>query len=126
MSLRKSIFILVVLTGAGFSGAKAEISPGAQCSRLSPGKQCGVIAEEIRAVYRSPEGETLEVLFNTRLRTATVELSGERTLRLPQVISASGARYSDGENTFWEHQGEGSFWVGGELLFSGKSIAQPD
>lgn len=120
MRLKAVILTLVVLSGAGFSGAKAEISPG------EPGNQCGVIAEEIKAVYKSPEGKTLEVLFNTRLKTATVKLAGEKTRELPQVISASGARYSDGKNTFWEHHGECSYWVGGELLFSGKSIAEPN
>lgn len=32
--------------------------------------------------------------------TAVVTLPG-RTVRLPQVVSGSGARYSDGDITFW-------------------------
>ena len=36
-----------------------------------------------------------------------VQVSWEgRTWRLPRAISASGARYSDGEREAWEHQGK--------------------
>lgn len=36
--------------------------------------------------------------------TAIVTVTDD-TFRLPRAISASGARYSDGVSTFWEHQG---------------------
>jgi membrane-bound inhibitor of C-type lysozyme len=45
---------------------------------------------------------SVPVLF--REDTAYVKLPG-RDLRLPLARSASGARYSDGEHTLWEHQG---------------------
>jgi len=31
---------------------------------------------------------------------------GEETFELPHVVSASGARFSDGKITWWEHGGE--------------------
>ncbi len=37
--------------------------------------------------------------------TAAVELPTGQVLQLPLAISASGARYSDGRATYWEHQG---------------------
>ena len=37
--------------------------------------------------------------------TAVVTGQGGVQLHLPLAISGSGARYSDGEHTFWEHQG---------------------
>ncbi len=36
--------------------------------------------------------------------SAIVAIPGD-TLTLPRAVSASGARYSDGTSTFWEHQG---------------------
>jgi membrane-bound inhibitor of C-type lysozyme len=39
-----------------------------------------------------------------RSDTAVVAMPGD-TIRLPIAISASGARFSDGTSTFWEHQG---------------------
>ncbi len=38
---------------------------------------------------------------------ATVEV-GEVTYDLPQVVAASGARFSDGKVTWWEHGGQAS------------------
>lgn len=38
--------------------------------------------------------------FNTT-PTAVVLVEGSRALRLPQVVAASGARYSDGSSAFW-------------------------
>jgi membrane-bound inhibitor of C-type lysozyme len=47
-----------------------------------------------------------------RGETARVALP-DRTFDLPGAVSASGARYSDGATTFWEHQGEASLEVDG-------------
>jgi len=47
-----------------------------------------------------------EFRFSVRFQddTAIVSLPHE-ILRLPLAVSASGARYSDGTLTYWEHQG---------------------
>jgi membrane-bound inhibitor of C-type lysozyme len=39
---------------------------------------------------------------------ASVEI-GDITYDLPHVISASGARFSDGKVTWWEHGGQAAF-----------------
>ena len=36
----------------------------------------------------------------------------DRTVRLPQVVSGSGARYSDGNVTFWNKGNTARLWVG--------------
>ena len=43
-----------------------------------------------------------EVVFRGDTAVATRRAG---VLHLPLAISGSGARYSDGEHTFWEHQG---------------------
>ena len=48
-------------------------------------------------------GYTFAVAFHGD--TAAVELPTGQVLQLPLAISASGARYSDGRATYWEHQG---------------------
>ena len=44
--------------------------------------------------------------------TVAVRVQGQ-TFALPRVISGSGARYSDGKTTLWEHQGEAQFETSG-------------
>ena len=72
------------------------------------------------AVYISNECEALTASFDNRKGTVEVKLSDRRAVTLPCTVSASGARYSNGHETFWEHHGEGSYWVGDELVFRGK------
>ncbi|MNK62773.1 Membrane-bound lysozyme inhibitor of C-type lysozyme precursor [compost metagenome] len=40
----------------------------------------------------------------------------DRELRLPQVVSGSGARYSDGETTFWIKGESATLEIGGKLI----------
>lgn len=42
-----------------------------------------------------------------------VLLEGQTALRLPQALSASGARYSDGQQTFWV-KGDQASWQRGQ------------
>jgi len=50
--------------------------------------------------FRCPDGRTVMALFELRDRFVNVRFA-RRELRLPHVISGSGARYSDGRTTFW-------------------------
>jgi membrane-bound inhibitor of C-type lysozyme len=52
-----------------------------------------------------------------RQDTAYVKLPG-RDLRLPLARSASGARYSDGAHTLWEHQGTARLELPGDTFTS--------
>ncbi len=73
-----------------------------------------------RAVYVAQDGARLSADFDNDARTVTVTLPGGKKVTLPQAPSASGARYSNGKETFWEHHGEGSFWEGEKLIFQGQ------
>lgn len=53
--------------------------------------------------YRCPTGQTLEVRFIDQ--KAVVRVVGMPEITLPQAMSGSGARYSDGYTTFWEKGG---------------------
>jgi putative lipoprotein len=51
--------------------------------------------------FRCPDGQTVMAQFQLpEDQFVNVRFAG-RELRLPHVISGSGARYSDGETTFW-------------------------
>jgi membrane-bound inhibitor of C-type lysozyme len=51
--------------------------------------------------FRCPDGQTVLAQFQLpEDRFVNVRFAG-RELRLPHVISGSGARYSDGKTTFW-------------------------
>jgi len=64
-------------------------------------------AQSTKAVhYRCPTGEEFSVDFKTgRNGRATIYMKDHPRLQLPQMVSASGARYSDGYTTFWEKGG---------------------
>jgi inhibitor of cysteine peptidase len=71
------------------------------------------------ACYRSGDGTTAAASFDLGRNLVTVTLPDGRSVTLPAAPSASGTRYSDGMETFWEHQGNGRFFSGEALLFEG-------
>jgi len=50
--------------------------------------------------FRCPDGRSVMARFEPQDEFVSVQFGG-RDLRLPHVISGSGARYSDGKTTFW-------------------------
>jgi membrane-bound inhibitor of C-type lysozyme len=50
--------------------------------------------------FRCPDGRSVLAQFEPKDEVVGVRFDG-RDLRLPHVISGSGARYSDGKTTFW-------------------------
>ena len=50
--------------------------------------------------FRCPDGQIVMARFEPQDEFVSVQFGG-RDLRLPHVISGSGARYSDGKTTFW-------------------------
>jgi membrane-bound inhibitor of C-type lysozyme len=63
--------------------------------------QANVRAEQKWLSFRCPDGQTVMAQFHLpEDRFVDVRFAG-RELRLPHVISGSGARYSDGKTTFW-------------------------
>ena len=69
------------------------------------------------AACSEPEGDTARIEYVCGSVRFAVEYDGDIAvvsgprgfLRLPLAISASGARYSDGSHTYWEHQGTARF-----------------
>lgn len=75
----------------------------------------------IVASYLSENGEKMIASFDLPAKNVIVTIPGGQTVSLPAAISASGARYSNGRHTFWEHQGMGRFFRGDDLLFEGRA-----
>lgn len=80
-----------------------------------------VVAEShtTSAVYLSADGKTASATFDLDRDLVNVTLPDGRIVTLPAASSASGARYSNGTETFWEHQGEARFFVGDAIIFEG-------
>jgi len=79
------------------------------------------LANKITVTYLSDDHNKLIVKFDVANDSVEVTLPDGRQVNLPRGISASGVRYTDEKETFWEHHGEGSYWVGDELIFRGKA-----
>jgi membrane-bound inhibitor of C-type lysozyme len=62
--------------------------------------QANVETEQKWLSFRCPDGQTVMARFEPQDQFVTMRFPG-RELRLPHVISGSGARYSDGKTTFW-------------------------
>jgi membrane-bound inhibitor of C-type lysozyme len=84
---------------------------------------CGQDQEEVVvAVYVSSQREHLTARFDIAAKKVTIERPGRKTLTLPLAISASGARYSDGTMTFWEHRGTATLYKGDQVIYEGKEL----
>ena len=69
--------------------------------------------------YLSDKGTTLIASFDPNTNQVQVTLPDERTVLLPAAISASGTRYSNAYETFWDHQGKGIYTKGNKVIFEG-------
>jgi membrane-bound inhibitor of C-type lysozyme len=81
-------------------------------------------ADQPSAVYRTEDGRRLTARFDIPGRTVRITLPGGQTLTLPLAVSASGARYSDGASTFWEHHGRARFERGDVVIFEGECVLE--
>ena len=75
--------------------------------------------QQVPATYAAANGEQMQACFDLVRKNVTVGLADGSRVVLPVAVSGSGARYSDGTRTFWEHQGIGRYFVGEKLLFEG-------
>jgi membrane-bound inhibitor of C-type lysozyme len=64
--------------------------------------------------YQCEGGQSFTVEFIDNAKFALFTLNG-KTLKLPQAISGSGARYSDGHTTLWI-KGDGAFVMEGDKI----------
>lgn len=70
-------------------------------------------------VFVSPSGQKMVLVYDLKADWALLWLDDGRLFRLPRALSASGARYSDGNHTFWEHQGSAVVEIDGQVVFEG-------
>lgn len=110
-----SIGAVLLLAGC----ASTEPNPKGNDNR-SEGAATGEQHRVLKATYISDVGARMTAFFDTQAQTVTVTLPDGRRVSLPRAMSGSGARYSNDRETFWEHQGVGSFWIGEKLVFQGK------
>ena len=77
-----------------------------------------------QGTFVSASGGTMTATFNSVLKTVAVVLPDNEHFILPQALSASGTRYSDGTNTYWEHQGSAIFEIASKQIFEGRQSSQ--
>jgi len=86
------VFNLTSVGKVGFAAAVFTIMLG--CS------QANVDPEQKWLTFRCPDGRMVMARFEPQDDFVNMRFQ-DRDLRLPHVISGSGARYSDGKTTFW-------------------------
>ena len=80
------------------------------------------VGQQNSARYRSGDGKLLKAVFDLKQNQVLLTLPDGRKLTLPAAMSGSGARYSNGAESFWEHQGVGRYFKGDLLLFEGRAL----
>lgn len=83
-------------------------------------------ARQVAVRYAATDGKHLSACYDLEHQTVRVALDNGSQLLLPVALSGSGARYSDGTHTFWEHQGVGRYLVNDTLQFEGAVLPQND
>ena len=73
------------------------------------------------ALYRCPLNVDVAANYAPDRKSVTLYVQGQ-TFHLPVAMSGSGARYSDGKTTLWEHQGEATFETPGASFTGCKAI----
>jgi membrane-bound inhibitor of C-type lysozyme len=74
------------------------------------------------ALYRCPLNVDVAAAYSADAKSVTVYTQGQ-TFHLPVAMSGSGARYSDGKTTIWEHQGTAAFETTGASFTGCKAIS---
>jgi len=116
-----TVFLIVALGLAACTPAPAPPAAEEKATADDPFSDVAPDQVRIEARYVSATGERLVAVFDNAADTVTVTLPGGRTVTLPRAVSGSGARYSDGTDTFWDHHGEGTFTTGETTVFQGKA-----
>ncbi len=99
-----ALMILIISAASGFSPetAQADMSKGGAR----------------RLIYQWEGGHTFVVEFAPQGESVYLHLP-EKSLQLPAVPAASGAKYSDGQTTFWTKGEEAFIAVNGEIRYRG-------
>lgn len=80
--------------------------------------------QQAPTAYAAAGGEKLAACFDLKAKNVALQLPDGRIVTLPAAVSASGARYSNGRETFWEHQGTDRYFVGDRLVFEGRPTTE--
>ncbi|WP_300172207.1 MliC family protein [uncultured Nitrosomonas sp.] len=87
------------------------------CTPLStPNPRVSIISP---VIFVSDSGQTVQAVYRDD-DTVTLTFPDGRTEILNLAVSASGARYTSGINEWWEHQGEATYSVHNEQVFTGR------
>jgi len=77
----------------------------------NPAAQNGVAGKPIRAFFACDAGKTVNAVFTNGAQSSVrLTLSDGREMSVPQVLSGSGARYANGDESF-------VFWNKGNTAF---------
>lgn len=71
-------------------------------------------------IFVSKSGKMLRAEYDNGNDEVVIVLPDKSEVRLHRDVSASGSRYTGDGAEFWEHHGEATYRVDGEVLFVGE------
>ena len=117
---RRLVAIAVTITLAACAPAPKAARPAAPDSTPPAGAAIATAptGASVAAAFRCADSTQIFALFRTdSTGRAEVALAiGDDRLHLPQLVSASGARYGDSSTTFWNKGDEADFTRGGKQV----------
>jgi len=69
-------------------------------------------------IFNCPSGVEIKISYDEESDSASLFIEGKE-YKIHRVISASGARYANDDETvvFWEHQGEAMVEIDGKIMY---------
>lgn len=92
------------------------------CTPLSTSNPKASVINSV--VFVSDSGQVVRAIYRDN-DTVTLTFPDNSIEMLNLAVSASGARYVAGMNEWWEHQGEATYSVNDERVFTGRLQRQP-
>ncbi|MGE3301833.1 MAG: MliC family protein [Hyphomonadaceae bacterium] len=94
--------ILVLAAAAALAACAQNAKPEAARKKTAlPPPSAAALQEPVTWAFACADGTVLKATFSTAPDAVRLVFADGRALTLPQAISASGARYADGANEFW-------------------------
>ena len=121
------VVLLSILLIGGCGGVRTTgeslVLPSADESKNTTAKSASSEKAALdNAFYVSSRGDKLTAIYHNNFNLVEVHLPDGRITRLPRAYSNSGARFSDGGETFWAFNDEGAYWLINRRIFHGSLV----
>jgi|ERR1043166_1100199 membrane-bound inhibitor of C-type lysozyme len=78
---------------------------------------------QVKVTYLCKKNLRMTARFDNYRRVVAIKLPDGSDVFLRRAASASGARFTNGDQVFWEHRGTGTYYVKDQMICTGIALA---